>query len=528
MIEIHPPCPYECDLPLSDVGYYRIGGRAAWLLKPRSVAELASGLAWVRSRNLPLIVTGKGSNMLFSDDDFPGAVVTMASMTRIFWLSDNELFCEAGADNSDVALELLKAGRGGGEWLYRLPGMIGSTVRMNGRCYGREVSEVTKGVVAVGLDLSVRWLERSEIFRGYKETSLMDGAEIVCGVLLEFPERKAIPEIRSVMDDFERDREAKHQFDFPSCGSTFKNNYAAGRPSGQIFESLGFKGCRIGGAKVSDHHANFIFNTGDAKASDVLSLAAAMRTAARESAGVALELEVQCAGLFDSALLDECGIASVSDPSRPGKAWAGLLHFPESADGCFPRMLLQGPLLAYSGDDCRFPEGVFVQVEQLAPIAEARNAPDAPFIRWTTTDRSGHSFPLRSDAPSGAFVDRLWDCSVTELFIGNEEGYLEFEVTPEGQWVAIRFDAPRRRASGHDTPSATAWGGAVRAFSGSRGFGMELSLALLEPFVGSDGSVALQCCASPGDGRYGLFPWWHDPGIPDFHQPSRFCPVRIG
>ena len=526
MPERTPPCPFEENVPLATVGYYEIGGVARWIARPESVGELAELLSWCRRRGLPVIVTGKGSNMLFSDEGFPGVVVSTAGMARLWRGSEDELFCEAGVENSAVALRLQECGMSGGEWLYRLPGMIGATVRMNGRCYGLEASEVTVGVATVGLDGTVRWRMKAEVFRGYKETSLMEGSEIVAGALLRFTGRKEPDEIMAAMAAYEQDRESKHQFDFPSCGSTFKNSYAAGRPSGRIFESLGFKGRREGGAMVSEHHANFIFNTGNARAEDVLRLAAAMRTAAREQAGAELELEVQCAGLFDTELLEVCGVPSVPEGERPGMAWAGLLRFPEGEAESFPRTLMDGPLLDYSGLDFGFTAGVRVRIEQLAPLSAARMEPDRPFIRWSTVDPSGSAFPLRPSAPVGSFVDRLWESSVSELFVGGEDGYLEFEVTPEGHWVALRFDGVRRRAEGHDAPSERFWHGQLKSFVASEGFGMELSFGLLEPFI-RDGELRMQCCASPGEGRFGLLPWWHAPGTPDFHQPSRFCPVRL-
>jgi UDP-N-acetylmuramate dehydrogenase len=526
MTEQTPPCPYEENVLLSTVGYYAIGGAVRWLAHPGSVSELAALLGWCRWGSHPVIVTGKGSNMLFSDDVFPGVVVSTVRMNRMVRISEDELFCEAGVENSDVALRLMEAGMSGGEWLYRLPGMIGATVRMNGRCYGLEASEVTVGVVTVCLDGTMRWRTNEEVFQGYKQTSLMDGSEIVAGVLLRFQGRKSPAEIRAAMDEYERDRESKHQFDFPSCGSTFKNSYAAGRPSGSIFESLGFKGRWEGGAMVSEHHANFIFNTGSARAEDVLRLAAAMRTAAREQAGAELELEVQCAGSFDVALLEECGVPSTPDEKRPGKAWAGLLRLPAGEVDAFPRTLLQGPLIDYSCVDLGFPSGVQIRVEQLIPVSEARRAPGRPFIRWSTVDLSGNAFPLRPEAQAGAFVDGLWAFSVSELFIGGEEGYLEFEVTPEGHWVAIRFDGVRQRSVGHESPVEDLWAGLVKPFATGEEFGMELSFALVEPFI-RDGALWLQCCASLGEDRFGLFPWWDDAGTADFHQPARFCPVRV-
>jgi len=523
------PFPCEENVPLSVVGYYAIGGRARWFARPRSVSELAGVLDWCRGVRLPVIVAGKGSNMLFSDEDFPGVVIFTGGMNRMFWVSEHELFCEAGVENTDVAIALQKAGRSGGEWLYRLPGMIGATVRMNGRCYGEEISAVTMGIVTAGLDGTIRWHRKEEVFLGYKQTSLMQSPEIVVGALLEFPESMDPEAIGQKMQEYGNDRDAKHQFDFPCCGSTFKNSYEVGRPSGQIFDSLGFRGRREGGAQVSDHHANFIFNIGGATAVDVLKLAGAMRTAAREQAGADLELELQCAGLFDASLLEECGIASIPEPSRPGFAWAGLLHSHEDGKASFPRILLQGPMLDYSGDDLKFPDGITVKVEQLAPLSEAHLDPGGPFIRWTTQDASGKSFPQRPEAPGGSFVDNLWKYGVSELFIGDGgsgTSYLEFEITPDGQWVALRFNAPRIRASGHEMLSESLWAESLMMFTSSSGFGMELSFALLEPFI-QDGRVKLQCCASPGEQRYGLFPWWHAPGTPDFHQPARFCPVRL-
>jgi len=521
-------CPFREHVDLSTVGYYAIGGEARWLLLPGTVAELAAALAQCRQHAIPVIIAGKGTNMLFSDEHFPGAVISLGSMNRIIRLSDTLFFCEAGVENTDLALRLQQAGRTGGEWLYRLPGSLGATVRMNGRCYGRETSAVTRSVVTVGLDGVIRFREGCEVFLGYKHTSLMQRPEIVVGALLEFDSEDDPEAIGRRMQEYSDDRDAKHQFDYPSCGSTFKNSYEAGRPSGQIFDALGFRGRSEGGAQVSDHHANFIFNTGGAKAVDVLRLAAAMRTAAREQVGANLDLELHCAGLFEMALLDQCGIASTPEPSRPGYGWTGLLRFPDFGAAVFPRTLLHGPMLGYACTDAEFPFGITVRVEQLASLEEARRAPEKPFIRWTTRDESSTAFPLRPDAPAGAFVDRLWESSVSELFIGGRdgEGYLEFELTPEGHWVALRFDAPRHRAAGHEKPSEALWLGKVQLFAGDQGFGMELSYELLEPFI-RDGSLHLQCAASLGNGRYGLIPWWCDDGKADFHQPGKFCEVRL-
>lgn len=523
-------CPFQERASLASTGYYAIGGEARWLVQPRSVGELAAAIERCRRLSLPVIVAGKGSNMLFSDDGFPGAVISLDAMNRMFRVSETFFFCEAGVENSAVAVMLRQAGRCGGEWLYRLPGTIGATVRMNGRCYGREISAVTKSVVTVALDGTVRWRTNDEVFLGYKQTSLMRSPEIVVGAILAFPDEDTTEAIDTRMQSFGDDRDSKHQFDYPSCGSVFKNSYQAGKPSGQIFDALGFRGRREGGAQVSLHHANFIFNTGGAKAVDVLRLAAAMRTEALEKTGAELELELQCAGLFESSLLDAAGVVSTPDPSRPGYAWTGLLRFSDDHAGAFPRVVLEGPMTDYGCRDGGFPPGIAVRVEQLDSVAEAVVNPEKAFLRWTTVDISGAVFSRFPDAPQGSFVDRLWEESVSELFISNgrgkESAYLEFEMTPAGHWLALGFQSVRRRAPEHEIPSNEFWRGKLYPFTQGNEFGMELSFALVEPFI-CDGHLSVQCCASPGDGRYGLFPWWYGDGKPDFHQPDRFCPLRL-
>jgi len=534
------PCPFKADEPLSEKSYYRIGGRARFFALPETTRHIGDLLLWNRERRLPLAVMGSGSNMLFSDEPFPGIVLSMERMDRMFWISRDELFCEAGAENTAIAAELLDKGRSGGEWLHMLPGRIGSTVRMNARCFGGEISGITSAVVTVDRLGRVQWSSAEGVFLGYKETSLMQSRKIVVAVVLRFSSAKPPEEIQAEMARYEEERRRRHHFDFPSCGSTFRNNYDAGRSSGRIFEELGFKGEREGGAAVSDYHANFIYNTGGASSSDVLALASRMRTDAREKAGVPLELEVECTGLFRSAELAACGVPFTQAGEHDRKAWAGLLWQPgeDPAEGGtqerFPWTLLQGCLTGYSCEDLAFPAGIAVHVEQLLSLRDARLNPALPFLRWTTGAESGELSPgiTSNDAAvtgSGCFVDELWKSPVSELFIGYGEsgiGYLEFEMHPSGSWLALRFSDRRVRTDGCSRLSGEPWTGHVERFVRPGAFGMTFSFRLVEPFLQRD-ILSFQCCGAPGEARYGLFPWWNAAGeTPDFHQPDRF--YRIG
>ena len=541
MHELSLPCSFESNVSLASRSYYGIGGTALFLAHPGTPAELADLLFWNSEHKLPLVILGKGSNILFSDSGFPGIVISLDRMQRMFWISDDELWCEAGTDNTLIAEELLRFGRGGGEWLYRLPGQIGSTVRMNARCFGGEISAVTSGIQTMTIDGRLLWQTPDEVFHGYKQTSLMDNPAIVAAVLLRFPNARSPEDIRQQMERYEEERNQKHHFDFPSCGSTFKNNYAAGRSSGTIFDELGFKGSREGGAIVSDHHANFIFNQGEATASDVLKLAARMKTAAQQEAGIQLDLEVQCIGLFDQNLLDSCGVHSLADDHDPSKGWAGLLWSPMELskltaipEPLFPQKLIDGSFVGYRFTDREIPPGGFAAVEQLLSIQDAIAAPEAPFLRWTIRHSNSALFSIKlpSAAPAGTFTDGLWQYGVSELFIAHADlsgGYLEFEMTPEGNWVALRFDAPRKRAEGYAILSDGPWIEDIRIVKSTESFGMEFSYKLLEPFMNGQ-RVALQCSVSSGRGEYGLFPWWKEEaskGPANFHQPENFYSITL-
>jgi len=527
------------NVSLAERGYYGIGGKTRFFAQPRCPAELAELLLWNRNQRLPLGLMGSGSNILFSDSDFPGIIISFLGMQRLSWLSHDTLFCEAGVENTLIAEELLSAGKGGGEWLFRLPGQIGATVRMNARCFGGEVSEITAGILTLSVDGCLRWQLPADVFYGYKRTSLMKKPEIVVAVLLRFPQTREAQEIDFLMREYEKERTEKHHFDFPSCGSTFKNNYSLGRSSGKIFEELGFKGQTEGGALVSEHHANFIYNRGGATATDVLKLAARMKKTAFRDAGAELDLEVQCIGLFDSELLASCGVGYFADERDPSKGWTGLLWHPQADDGkaiqkpIFPRILMQGPLSGYSGDDREFPSGVFVEVEQLISLDEAAASPEASLIRWTThySDQALISLKPLSSRPAGTFTDELWHFGVSELFIAGTSaaggGYLEFEMTPQGHWVALCFDSPRKRAKGFEVLSSEPWKQHVHLLNEKTRFGMEMAYELLQPFMNGN-IIAIQCSGSSGRGEFALFPWWHNPSLPaDFHQPDHYFPILL-
>lgn len=538
----------ESHVPISERTYYRMGGTARAFARCASFAEARAAVLWARARGLPVAVLGGGSNSVFADGEFEGLVIALDRMSAWHWERPDVLWLEAGVTNTEVAEICLEAGRKGASWMYRMPGQLGATVRMNARCYGGEISHIVREVVTLDTRGSLRVHAGASLFIGYKNTVLMSVPEIVLGVRLALPETGDRAAILEHMLECERDRHGKHHFDLPSCGSTFKNNYAVGKPSGRVFDECGLKGAAQGEAEVSAFHANFVWNRGRARTRDMLELTARMRATALQVAHADLELEVQPIGVFDDDLyarcaMDRLGPAVDSGDVATGGKWVGLLWHPAWPDAspAFPFAVFASPFFELFHTPGAGLCDVHVRVSQLRSLADARANPGAPFLEWRTSGPLD-AFPVRADRP-GEFQDGLWTASVSEIFFAHAdrpaESYFEFEMTPDGAWIALAFDGVRKRDGAHAVPDQALWRD-VERFVDDGAFGMRFSFSRLAPLI-VDGRLRLQCALSMGGARYFIAPDWKSADRPgetwdegrapdvkaDFHQPRRFWEITL-
>lgn len=541
--------------PIGSMTYYGIGGIAEYYAQPRSLMELLNCLEWAKQENLPIAIFGCGSNSLLADGQFKGLVITLSQMTNAYWETENLLFVEAGVSNTEIAEICLDAGRSGAAWMYRMPGQLGATIRMNARCYGGEISQIAEEILTIDIHGRLSVHRGQDVFYGYKKTLLMDQPEVVIAARLRLHETAERSTLLQIMQTCEADRHRKHHFEHPSCGSTFKNNYQVGRPSGQIFDECGLKGTRCGRSEVSQFHANFIWNLGGATARDMLTLAAHMRERAMSLRNADLELEVQPIGLFDDKLFAACAMNRLGPSIEENSArWVGLLWHPADAlsqqhHSRFPRPLMRFPFQSYFRTPAAGRTEVHVELNQLLSLEEAEKNPAQPFLRWKTirTDDPKNTaqwrdlFPLSPSVPAD-FVDELWFFSVSEIFIAHGDArkteYFEFEMTPEGHWIAIAFDGPRVRKPGHQVPQKSLWP-QLNVRQTISEFSMDLPYELLSPLI-DNGQLRVQACLSLGNEGWYLAPHWsasgsaecwdtqHKPDVkPDFHQPQRFWRVAL-
>ncbi len=290
-----PICP---NVALASYSTFKIGGPARFFAEPRTREELATVLEFRKNEGLPLLVIGRGSNLLFSDFGYNGLVLSLRKLEpeQAVFLEHSRVRVPSGMGLFHLALLCQQHSLGGTEFLCHVPGTVGGAVVMNAG-FGRpgdrwhEIREIVESVTAMDLDGSVKELSREQLGFGYR-TSKLTGGAIVLEAFLQLhskPEAEVEAEIRA---NFAY-RNSVQDLRFPSGGSTFKNPETGSLTSGQLLERVGMKGVRMGDAMVSDRHANFFINLDRAKASDILKLMSMAKARVFAQFGVALEPEIK-------------------------------------------------------------------------------------------------------------------------------------------------------------------------------------------------------------------------------------------
>lgn len=286
---------YVKGLSLATKSSFRIGGAADVAVFPRTDAELAAAARSVRESGLPMLVVGNGSNILFEDAGYRGAVIFTEKMNETR-ACGNSIIAGAGASFTALALTAKNAALCGIEFAYGIPGSVGGAVVMNAGAYGSEVAQVIRSCRAYDAKRDVfLTIPKDEMKLSYRHSIFTDDPDLVC-LSAEFNlEEGNAQEIEAKMRELMQRRRDKQPLEYPSAGSVFKRP-APNIFAGKLIEDSGLKGLSVGGARVSEKHAGFIINTGGATAADVLELIARVQEAVRSNYGVELECEVRRVG----------------------------------------------------------------------------------------------------------------------------------------------------------------------------------------------------------------------------------------
>lgn len=280
------------DEPMSEHTNMKIGGPADFYIEANNEEELVGILKSARELKIPYTIIGKGANILVSDKGIRGIVV-LNKVSSLKFLPHGFVEVGSGMDNTTLIREVGNRGLSGLERLMKVPGTVGGAVYMNAGDTGKKefFGDLVESVRVIDKEGKIKTLRKNDADFAYRSSRFQTSGEVIISVKIHL--KQVDPkEIEAKIKDI-LVRKANHPAG-ATVGSTFKNpeNYH----SGELIEKAGLKGKKIGGAKISEKHANFIINEGDATAKDVKQLIDIMKSRVKEKFNVSLEEEIRYIG----------------------------------------------------------------------------------------------------------------------------------------------------------------------------------------------------------------------------------------
>ncbi len=281
--------------PMSLHTSWRIGGPADILVEPRGVKELRTVLGFAKEKNMPVTVMGAGSNLLVRDGGIEGIVIKIAGGFADLRFDNELVVAGAGVKLNRLAHFVRDSNLGGFEFVAGIPGTVGGAVVMNAGAYGLSISDRIVKVTCLDFQGNEYQFEGSEMSWGYRQSIFQDKEFIITEIVLKGISREKsliAHDIETIINS----RKSKQPLEYPSAGSVFKN--PPGNYAGKLIQESHCQGLQVGGARISDKHANFIVNLGMATASDVLSLIEMVKGRVKERFDVSLEVEIKVLGRY--------------------------------------------------------------------------------------------------------------------------------------------------------------------------------------------------------------------------------------
>jgi len=267
---------------------YKAGGKAKIMVFPKNLESLIKLLKYIKENNIKYKVLGKGSNVLFGDSLYEGIIIKLDSFDNLE-INENKIIVGAGYSLIKLSLKCARLGLAGLEFAAGIPGTIGGAVFMNAGAYKSDMGYIVKKVKVLTPDLEIKTLSNKEMDFHYRTSFLQKNPEYICleaTIELKKGDRDLILE---VIKDRKKRRIETQPLEFPSAGSVFRN--PEGDFAGRLIEEIGYKGKRIGDAKVSEKHANFIINVGNAKGDDIKKLILEIKEEVMKKYGIELKVE---------------------------------------------------------------------------------------------------------------------------------------------------------------------------------------------------------------------------------------------
>ena len=274
------------EIPLKDYSTFAIGGPARYFVEATRVEDVVDALLYCKKKKLQYIVVGNGSNCLFDDRGFDGLVIH--NKIRTMNHTGGTFTVGAGYSFPLLGHETTAAGWSGLEFAVGIPGTVGGAVYMNAAANDMQIADTILSIKYIAEDGEERIFAREDLVFDYRRSTFHD----LRGVIVEISftlhrDHKASARVQKLL----KDRKKNQPYGERSAGCVFRN--PPKKAAGALIDRCGLKDKVIGGAKISPQHANFIVNTGDATANDVLDLIAIAKTEVEKQSGIELETEIK-------------------------------------------------------------------------------------------------------------------------------------------------------------------------------------------------------------------------------------------
>ena len=284
------PIKLQNKVILANFTTFKIGGPAKYFVKAKNQKEIIDAIKWAEKRNLPFFILGNGSNVLFSDNVFAGLVIKLQNAK--YEIRNTKIVAEVGCPLQKLVQESVKKGLAGLEWAAGIPATLGGAIYGNAGAFGKEMKDTIEKVKTLELEncgLRIKELTNKDCKFGYRDSIFKRKKNwIILEATLKFKKGNK-KELKEKVKEILKIRKEKQPLEYPSAGSIFKNvplkeipqkiqNKFKDKikngflPAAVLIETAGLKGKKIGGAKISEKHTNFIINFKNAKAKDVLPL----------------------------------------------------------------------------------------------------------------------------------------------------------------------------------------------------------------------------------------------------------------
>ena len=273
---------------LKDHTTYKVGGKAICAVIPEDENKLITLLSYLKENKIKYKVLGNGSNVIFNNSGYNGVIIKLDNFNHLK-IINNKIIVGAGYPLNKLALRVSRLGLTGMEFAAGIPGTVGGAVYMNAGAYKSDMGYILTSIKVLTPDYEIKTMLNKELDFHYRTSFLQKNEGYVCLEATITLIKGNSEEIMELITERKKRRVESQPLEYPSAGSVFRN--PEGDFAGRLIEEIGYKGKSIGGAKVSEKHANFIINTGDATGEEVKELIIEIKNKVKEKYNIELKVE---------------------------------------------------------------------------------------------------------------------------------------------------------------------------------------------------------------------------------------------